>query len=72
MRGARSVRSHVSARGVARLRSQLSERDLAVLHLVAELRLMSARQLQAVHFPSSEHLSELAATRARQRVIARL
>lgn len=72
MRGARPTRSYVSARGVTRLRSQLSGRDLGILRQVAELRLMSARQIQAVHFPSSEHLSELAATRARQRVIARL
>jgi Replication-relaxation len=72
MRGELSARSYVSERGLARLRSQLSERDLAVLRLVAALRLMDARQIQAVHFPLSEHMSELAATRARQRVIARL
>jgi hypothetical protein len=72
MRGALSARSYVSARGIARLRGQLSERDLAVLRLVATLRLMSARQIQAVHFPNSQHERELAATRARQRVVTRL
>jgi len=72
MRGALSGRSYVSAQGVTRLRSQLSERDLGILRQVAELRLMSARQIQAVHFPPSEHLSELAAMRARQRVLMRL
>jgi hypothetical protein len=66
------ARSYVSARGVARLRERLSERDLRVIRQVAELRLMSARQIQAVHFPDSEHGSHEAATRARQRVLARL
>jgi hypothetical protein len=54
------------------LRAQLSDRDLAILRQVAELRLMSARQIEAVHFPCSEHGSAGAATRARQRVVARL
>jgi hypothetical protein len=67
-----SARLNVSARGVARLRERLSERDLAILRQVAELRLMSARQIQAIHFPASQHDNELAATRARQRVLTRL
>jgi hypothetical protein len=50
----------------------LSERDLAIIRQVAELRLMSARQIQAVHFPLARHENELAATRARQRVLTRL
>lgn len=54
------------------LRERLSERDIAIIRQVAELRLMSARQIQAVHFPASEHASEAAATRARQRVLTRL
>ncbi len=33
---------------------------------------MSGRQIQAVHFPDAEHGSQQAATRARQRVLARL
>jgi hypothetical protein len=57
---------------VAHIRERLSARDLAVIRQVGELRLMSARQLQAVHFPDSEHDNEQAATRARQRVLARL
>jgi hypothetical protein len=57
---------------VAQIRERLSARDLGVIRQVAELRLMSARQLQAVHFPDSEHDNEQAATRARQRVLARL
>jgi hypothetical protein len=67
-----SARLNVSARGVARLRACLSERDLAILRQVAELRLMSARQIQAIHFPTTAHLNEAAATRARQRVLTRL
>jgi hypothetical protein len=33
---------------------------------------MSARQIQALHFPASQHDNDRAATRARQRVLARL
>jgi Replication-relaxation len=62
--GAALPRPYISARGLVCLREQLSGRDLAIIGQVAELRLMSARQLQTVHFP--------AATRARQRVLARL
>ncbi len=72
MRGTTPTRPYVSARGVAHIRERLSARDLGVIRQVAELRLMSARQLQAVHFPDSEHDNEQAATRARQRVLARL
>jgi hypothetical protein len=66
------ARPYVSARGVAQTRERLSVRDLGVIRQVAELRLMSARQIQAIHFPTGEHDNEQAATRARQRVLARL
>jgi hypothetical protein len=72
MRGAADTRPYLSARGAACLRDRLSLRDLGVIRQVAELRLMSARQIQALHFPNSEHCGERAATRARQRVLARL
>ncbi len=60
------------ARGVRQLREQLSGRDHAILWQVGELRLMSARQIEAVHFPITEHDTAQAAARARQRVLARL
>lgn len=72
MRGGLTTRRYISARGVAQLRERLSGRDKAILRQVAELRLMSARQIQVIHFPDSEHENELAATRARQRALARL
>ncbi|HEY5193102.1 MAG TPA: replication-relaxation family protein [Solirubrobacteraceae bacterium] len=73
MRGAGdNTRPYLSARGAAQLRGRLSVHDLAIIRQVAELRLMSARQIQALHFPASEHDNERAATRARQRVLARL
>jgi Replication-relaxation len=72
MRGVAPTRPYASARGVAQTRERLSERDLAIIKRVAELRLMSARQIQALHFPDAEHDNEQAATRARQRVLARL
>jgi Replication-relaxation len=65
-------RPYVSARGLEQLRERLSGRDVAIIGQVAELRLMSARQIEAVHFPSSEHDSPGAAARARQRVLGRL
>jgi hypothetical protein len=64
--------SYISARGVARLRDRLSVRDMAIIAQVAELRLMSARQIQVIHFPGSEHDNDQAAIRARQRVLERL
>lgn len=72
MRGRSQAGSYVSARGVAQLRERLSARDVAIIRQVAELRLMSARQIQAIHFPAAEHDNDRAATRARQRVLARL
>ncbi len=72
MREAVPVRPYISARGVALIRERLAERDLAIIRQMAELRLMSARQIQAIHFPTAEHDNERAATRARQRVLERL
>jgi hypothetical protein len=57
---------------VARLRARLSERDLRILHQVAELRLMSARQIQLAHFSVADHGNQAAASRAAQRVLKRL
>jgi hypothetical protein len=67
-----TARSYMSARGVTQTRERLSARDWGVIRQVAELRLMSARQIQAIHFPLNLHDNELAATRARQRVVTRL
>ena len=72
MRGETIRRQRVSAGELARLRGRLSGRDLAIIGQVADLRLMSARQIQAIHFPGEEHESERAATHARQRVLAKL
>jgi hypothetical protein len=65
-------RRQLTAEGMVRLRESLTERDLAILHAVAELRLMSGRQLQQLHFPVAEHGNRSAATRATQRVLRRL
>jgi hypothetical protein len=67
-----TARPYLSARGLDRLRERLSERDLAIIRQVVQWRLMSAQQIQALHFPSDEHANELAAVRARQRVLSRL
>jgi Replication-relaxation len=72
MRGASPGRAYTSARGVVKLRERLSARDRAIIEQVACLRLMSARQIQAVHFTDADHDNAEAATRARQRVLERL
>ena len=63
---------YLGTRGLDQLRSDLSGRDLAIIRQVAELRLMSSRQIEAIHFPLGDHDTPLAATRACQRVLARL
>jgi hypothetical protein len=62
----------VRAKGLAVLQEDLSGRDLAIIGQVADLRLMSGRQIAAVHFAESEHQTAAAATRACNRVLARL
>ena len=62
----------LSPRGLLLLREQLSGRDLAILGQVSDLRLMTARQIEAIHFPLTEHDSARGAARARQRVLERL
>jgi hypothetical protein len=64
--------AYVSTKALGKLRGQLSERDLQIVRQVGELRLMSARHIQAIHFPEGEHENGPAATRARQRVLERL
>jgi Replication-relaxation len=70
--GGVALRAYMSTLGLMQLREQLSGRDHAIIRQVADLRLMSARQIQALHFPAAEHQNDLAATRARQRVLTRL
>ena len=67
----------MSARRVGRadarvLRRRLSERDMAILCQVTELRLMSGRQIEAVHFPAEQHATAATAARHCRRVLARL
>ncbi len=62
MRGERSGRPYLSAEGVARLHERLSDRDLRIVHQVAELRLVSARQIQLVHFSVADHGNQAAAS----------
>jgi hypothetical protein len=57
---------------LAVLREELTGRDMAIISQVAELRLMSARQITAVHFPLSEYPTTQAATRASNRALCRL
>lgn len=65
-------REITGARQLDELRVALSGRDLAIVGQVAELRLMSAHQLRAVHFPDAEHHSPMAAAHACRRSLERL
>lgn len=64
--------SRISQVQLLQLRERLSGRDLAVLSQVAELRLMSGAQIQAVHFPLLDHATAEASGRAARRVLKRL
>jgi hypothetical protein len=61
----------MSANAMSRLRTALSDRDLAVLHAVAELRYVTGRQLQTLYF-DGEHTTSLTAARTCRRVLERL
>lgn len=54
------------------LRQRLGEREFAVIHQVGELRLMSGRQIEAIHFPVQEHASSETAARLCRRLLSRL
>src|SRR3954465_2325519 len=64
--------ARVSAQQLLRLRSDLSGRDVGIVRHVAELRLMSARQIEALYFPPDAHATPLTAARTCRRVLERL
>ena len=57
---------------LTRLRDDLSDRDLAIVGQVSELRLMTARQIETLHFGEERHASRVTATRTCRRVLERL
>lgn len=57
-------------RGLERLRNRLSDRDLAILRAVEGFRLLTARQIEALHF--IDHATPLTAARSARRVLERL
>ena len=57
-------RVHTTREAVERFRETLSARDRALLDQLRDLKLMSGAQIQAVHFPLSEHATADAAARA--------
>lgn len=57
-------------RGLERLRNRLSDRDLAILQSVDAFRLLTARQIEALHF--HDHATPLTGARAARRVLERL
>ena len=59
-------------RGLEMLRDDLSGRDLAIVGQVADLKLMTARQIEAVHFSLAEHATPVTAARSARRVLERL
>lgn len=56
----------------AEIRHRISGRDLAIIGMIADLRLMSGRHIEMMFFASDSHLTANAASRAARRVMARL
>ena len=54
------------------LEENLTGRDVAIVSQVADLRLMTARQIEAVHFPLGDHVTAPGAARACRRCLERL
>lgn len=54
------------------LREQLGRRDRHILVQLSELRLMSGRQIEAIHFPAEEHATPSTAARHCRRTLKRL
>jgi hypothetical protein len=59
------------SQSLVRLRNELSERDLAILQSVSDLRFVTGRQLQVMHFDGA-HQTAAAAARSCRRVLGRL
>jgi len=68
----RTMTRRLGGRGLDLLRDELSGRDHAIVRQVAELRLMSARQIEAIHFTLADHASLTTAARSCRRVLERL
>lgn len=64
--------SRLGRRGLERLRDDLTGRDHAIVAQVADLKLMSARQIEAIHFAAEDHDSLASASRCCRRVLERL
>lgn len=62
----------VSRVGLECLRDDLSGRDLAIIGQVADLRLMTGRQIESIHFDAADHETAAAAARAARRTLERL
>ena len=60
----------MSARAVAEVAAALSSRDQAILRSVGELRFMTTKQIERLHF--TDHATPLAAARICRRVLNRL
>ena len=71
-RGSAVSGARTGARRLQELAGEFSGRDLSVLRQVADFRLMSARQISAVHFSIVEHASAASAARACRRSLERL
>ena len=64
-------RPRTGRRQLQRLRSDLSERDLAILRSARDLDFLSTKQLERLHFPATTHTA-LGAVRSCRRVLPRL
>ena len=62
----------VGREGLFALRQRLNERDREILEYIGELRLLGARQIQALVFPDELHATPPTAARCCRRVLERL
>jgi hypothetical protein len=62
----------IGPRGLDELRDELIGRDVAIVRQVADLRLMSGSQIEAVHFSLDDHATAGAAARAARRTLEQL
>jgi len=66
------MNSRTGQRELAEVRSRLTGRDLTITSMVADLRLMSGRQLEELFFVAANQESDDSSSRASRRVLARL
>ena len=66
-RGAAMSQPQLRPEGLSILRDQLSARSIDIISQISDLHFMTGQQIEAIHFPLSEHMSAAGAARAARR-----